>query len=262
LNTACWLILSPAHDPETAYMKKRLLLYCILIFPVKSLLSQSCKVSVDSLKGVYTGNCDNGKADGKGTATGTDLYTGSFKNGYPDGEGKYTWKNGSWYDGSWKNGLFEGQGVYSKVSNNREDSSVLMTGFWKKGKYLGRYEKPYIAHTLTNNISDLTVRKLNGAGSEIVITVKSITGGASGLSGALLPKSRLTGIQLIEGRFEQQATDETSSPVTNKYILRKVTFPFYAIFSFEATGTKLQTERVGIEFYENCNWYVQVSVDN
>ena len=243
-------------------MKKQILLYFVSLFSTTGLLSQSCNVSVDSLKGQYTGDCRKGKAEGKGTAIGIDSYAGNFKNGYPDGQGKYTWKNGSWYEGFWKNGLFEGQGTLNKINNDEPHSAVVLTGFWKKGKYIGRYEKPYIVSSLTNNISDINIRKLNSTTSEITITVKSITGGASTLSNPALPKSRLIDIQTIEGRFDQQVTDETSSTITNKYIFRKVTFPFYAILSFETTGTKLQAEKVRLEIFENCDWYVQVSIDN
>ena len=78
----------------------------------------------------------------------------------------------------------------------------------------------------------------------------------------LLPKSRLIDVQQVEGRFEQEVSDETSSTVSNKYIFRKITYPFYAIFSTETPGAKRQVEKVGVEFFENCNWYVQIGIDN
>lgn len=246
--------------PGGSFMKI-IMIFFALLFSTTHLSSQSCQVSVDSLKGQYEGDCKKGKAEGKGTAKGADTYTGHFKNGYPHGQGKYTWKNGSWYDGFWENGLFEGQGTLSKI-NNKPDSTILLTGFWEKGKFLGKHGKPYIVNLLTNNISDVNVRKLNSTKAEITVTVKNITGGASSFTTPVLPKTRLIDIQMVEGRFEQQATDETSSAITNKYIFRKVTFPFYAILSFETPGTKLQVEKVRLEIFENCDWYVQVSIDN
>jgi len=243
-------------------MKKRFLLDILLVLITTVAISQSCTVSVDALKDQYTGDCKKGKADGNGTATGTDSYSGHFKNGYPDGEGKYTWKNGNWYSGSWRNGLFDGKGTFSKKKDDNPDSVLVMTGYWRKGNYIGRNEKPYDVTTLTNNINDVNVRKINSAESTITITVKSITGGAADMSNSSLPKCRLVDIQLIEGRFDQQLNDETSSTVTNKYILRGVTFPFYATFSFETPGAKQHVERVNIEIKENSNWFVQVSIDN
>ncbi|MGH2566295.1 MAG: hypothetical protein ACRDE5_17380, partial [Ginsengibacter sp.] len=143
------------------------------------------------------------------------------------------------------------------------DSMLVLQGFWKKGKYIGKYEKPYVVHTLTNNITDVSVRKLNKAGSQIIINVKCITGGASNVMNQHLPKARLVDVQLVEGRFDQQVADETASLVSNNYTLRNVTYPFYAIFSFETKNDmKFDVERVGIEFLEDSNWYVQVNIDN
>src|SRR6185503_19686974 len=90
---------------------KQAFLYFLSLSITAAALSQSCEVKVDSLKGQYTGGCRKGLANGNGTATGIDSYTGDFKNGYPEGEGKYTWKNGSTYEGSWKHGLFDGKGT-------------------------------------------------------------------------------------------------------------------------------------------------------
>jgi hypothetical protein len=242
-------------------MKKIFLTGLAIILIAAVGFSQSCQVNVESLKGEYLGDCKKGKANGIGNAFGIDMYAGEFKNGYPDGQGKYTWKNGSWYDGSWKNGLFEGRGTLNKIWSG--DSSVILSGYWKKGKFVGKNEKPYIVNVMTNNISDINVRRLNGLEPEITIIVKNITGGATTFNAkVLLPKSRLVEIQTLQGRFEQEADDETSSLVSNKYILRKVTFPFTAILSFQTPGTKLQVERVQVEFLENSNWYVQVSIDN
>ena len=240
---------------------KQILFYFITIFITTTALSQSCDVYVDSLKGQYTGGCKDGEANGNGTAKGTDSYTGNFKNGYPDGEGKYTWKNGSTYEGSWKNGLFEGVGTLNKVDNTT-GKSIVMSGFWKKGKYIGKYEKPYVIHFPTNNINDINIRSINKTKHEVTINVKSITGGGADQSSVSLPKPRLTGVETIKGTFDQQVSDETASTIANTYTLRDVTFPFYAIFTFEATGTRLHAEKVGIELLEDGNWYIHIGIDN
>lgn len=243
-------------------MKKTIQLTIFLIVSINCLVAQTCIVNVDSLKGQYSGDCSKGKADGNGIATGVDSYKGHFKNGLPDGEGKYSWKNGNSYTGSWKNGLYDGEGTLFKAKIDSPERVTVIKGFWKKGKYLGRYEKLYIVTTITNNINEINIRKINDVSPTIIISVKSVTGGASDVTSSTLPKCRLTDIQFMEGRFEQQLNDETSSPVTNKYSFRQVTFPFYAIFSFQTTGSKLQTERVGIEILESGNWNVQISVEN
>lgn len=224
--------------------------------------SADCIVNVDSLKGEYNGDCKKGKADGKGTAKGINSYTGDFKNGYPDGQGKYTWKNGSWYEGAWKNGLFDGQGTLSAKTEAGNDSSSVTTGFWKKGKYIGKYEKPYVARGLTNNVSEINVRKVDGVELSFTIIVKNVAGGGVSVN-SVLSKPQLADIQLLKGKFDQRENDENSSPGTSRYIFRNVSFPFYGIFSFEMTGSStVPVQKVGIELNESGSWSVQVNINN
>ena len=236
----------------------------LLLFFLYGLQAQSCTVRVDSLQGKYSGECKKGKADGMGTAIGVDTFTGSFKNGFPDGAGKYTWHNGDWYNGQWKNGVFEGRGTLYKKDALHPDSLIIISGYWKKGQYTGAYEKPYTITALTNNFNDINFRKLNNTKTEFSIIVKSITSGASTLGDVHLPKPRLTGIQPLLGRFEQQVSDESSSLMHNQYTFRKVSFPFHAIFSFETAGKgeNLHTEKIEVEIMEMGNWYLQLSIDN
>jgi hypothetical protein len=109
----------------------------------------------------------------------------------------------------------------------------------------------------------VNVRKLNDKESEITINVKCITGGASDIGHTYLPKARLVNIQQVEGRFQQEVSDESASLVSNKYIFRNVTFPFHAIFSFETQNeAKFDSERVGVELFEDGKWNIQVNIDN
>ena len=244
-------------------MKKSMSLFAS-VFMVSIVLSQSCIVSMDFLKGQYTGGCKHGKANGFGTAIGVDSYTGNFKNGYPDGEGKYTWKNGTWYDGSWRAGSFHGNGTFNKVDDFKPDSVTLITGFWQDGKYVGKYQKPYSVVSLTNGTSDISARKIGKTKDEITITVTSTTAGGSSLYQPILPKPKLVSVDLVQGRFQQQADNETSS-IINRYTFRQVTFPFSAIFTFETTGTNplpLSREKIKVEISESGNWYIQTKIDN
>jgi hypothetical protein len=224
----------------------------MLCFPALNSGAQDCKVMMDSLKGKYEGDCHNGLAAGKGTATGINSYTGQFKNGYPDGKGKYTWSNGNWYDGNWKKGLYEGEGRLHLAPTAGADSSDF-TGYWAKGKFLGRYEKPYIAQAMTNNISNVSVNRGKNK-NEIVITVKTITGGANSLTTIVVPKQKMTDIQLMSGSFLSRMDDENSSPISNKYTLRDINYPIRFSCYFGA-------ERLDLEFFEKGNWNVLVMLD-
>ena len=245
-------------------MKRILLLPFVLVLSITFALSQPCIVKIDSLKGQYTGDCRNGKANGFGTATGVDSYTGNFKDGYPDGEGKYSWKNGTWYNGGWKAGLFDGNGTYNKVDQNKPDSATLVTGYWKAGKYIGKFQKPYSFTALTGGINDLNGRKIRDQKAEITIAVKSTTAGASSIYKNILPKPKLVSVELTEGLFQQRADNETAA-LMNIYTFRNVTFPFQAILSFETTGTNplpSTQEKIKIEISETGSWYIQVNIDN
>src|SRR5688572_10292771 len=101
---------------------KHLLFFTLLIMAFNTVSAQEdCKVLVDSLKGTYTGECKNGKANGNGKAVGIHTYDGEFKNGLPEGKGKYTWSNGDYYYGSWKKGQKDGKGELHHFEDGKEN---------------------------------------------------------------------------------------------------------------------------------------------
>jgi hypothetical protein len=118
--------------------KQILILVILFLFHVPFTFSQengtSCKVLLKEISGTYKGDCINGLADGKGTATGEDQYVGSFKNGLPEGKGVYTYKNGSIYTGNFKNGLKDGKGKFKQQVNGQP---LIITGYWQGGDYVG-----------------------------------------------------------------------------------------------------------------------------
>ncbi len=73
----------------------------------------ACKVIDPELRGVYSGPCVNGLAEGYGIATGIAEYRGDFKAGKKDGQGVKTWPNGDRYEGGFKNDVKDGFGKYS-----------------------------------------------------------------------------------------------------------------------------------------------------
>jgi hypothetical protein len=247
-------------------MKQFLSFSLLLLAAANISIAQTCKVRVDSLNGTYTGACVHGKAEGQGTATGIDSYTGNFHEGYPDGEGKYTWRNGDWYQGTFKKGVMEGEGTLRREAQDN-DKAVIVTGFWKKGKYIGQYEHPFLVHTFTNSISNVSVRKMNGTDSYITLAVKNVTGGASSLNEPQIAKARLVSIEITQGRFGQQVNDENSSTTTNRYTFRQVVYPIYATLTFEKpmnskSSLKPPVEKVGVEIWESGNWNIEVDIEN
>ncbi len=203
---------------------------------------QTCSVETEALKGTYKGGCKNGRAHGKGIATGEDSYNGEFKNGYPDGKGKYKWKNGDWYDGAWKKGVMEGKGEMHYA--NKTGSDTMKTGFWKKGKYAGKYENPYTIHSKTAKIGAVEVSldtTLNN--TNVIINADQVFGG----------KATLTNIQLINGRYlTQSPIDKPRLSVT---LLQGVVFPFRAMFYYN-------TEHIlDIELFETGHWTIDIRIN-
>ena len=229
-------------------MKKIILAF--LLFASFFANSQTCTVLSEALKGNYEGECKKNKADGIGTATGEDTYTGKFRNGYPDGTGKYIWKNGDWYEGQWKKGLREGKGIMHLISSDSKDS--LLAGYWKKDKYIGKYETPYIIHNKTADIVQVNITMEKSRLREIIITLESTRGGAMAI-GRQIPKPTITSIDVVNGLFINQM-DHSNMPKTNSTAIRGVEFPFRARFS-------IGSELIEIEFLEEGNYAVDIKIN-
>lgn len=231
----------------------KLLLFVLFPFFSVFAYSQNCTVLMESLKGTYEGDCKKNKADGKGTANGEDTYIGEFKSGYPDGKGKYVWKNGDWYEGEWKKGIREGQGSMHYISVKTKDS--LVSGFWKKDKYIGKYEKPYIVHNKTPDVTrtDVTVNRETSL-NEIVFSIETVSGGApiGVTSGTIIPKVTITDINLVSGQYMNKI-DNNNLPKTFISTLKDVQFPFRARIT-------MGTDLLEIEFFEKGTYKVEIKI--
>ena len=236
---------------------KIILLIAALFLSSLFCYSQKCEVLLASLKGVYDGDCRKDKANGNGTATGEDSYTGSFKNGYPDGKGKYNWKNGDWYNGEWKKGKREGKGTMFYKEKDSKDS--LLTGYWKNDKYVGKYEKPYIVISKTPDISFLDISRENSNNKEISFVMQSTRGGATALAGPM-PKITITDIGVVDGQFMTR-TDDYNMPKTNKTVLRGVEFPLRIKIYLGTSATPADADMIEIEFLEEGRYNVEITVN-
>jgi len=229
---------------------KQFLFFMALTMSMVPVFSQNpdCKVLPDSLKGAYEGGCKGGKADGKGKATGADVYDGEFKNGLPDGKGKYTWGNGDTYEGNYKKGLKEGYGEFHK-SKAHMDS--VLTGYWKKDIYKGKYEKPYIVHNATTGVSRVEISKIGNADKTITVSVTMLAGGGNLGTRDNKTAVTMTDVQVIRGVFIYKS----SSTISNKdvTIFRGVDFPFRARFYFGSAS-------VDVEIFEAGEWDITVPI--
>jgi len=212
--------------------------------------AQDCAVSVPALSGKYQGDCKNGKADGNGKATGEDVYEGAFKSGVPDGKGKYTWKNGDYYDGEWFKGLKNGAGIM-RYKLTAKDS--IVTGFWKKDKYIGLYEKPYMVYKNTIHVTEISCKKVNNSLNQVEIFLTSESGGSiSSLTQDPVPKPQITDFQIINGNYLKKEVND-SYPRKIGYLFQEVVFPFRMIYTIDYGKDMFE-----LEISEAGKWTVNV----
>jgi hypothetical protein len=230
---------------------RQILFILFFVFAVNNIYAQEadCKVLIDSLKGTYTGECKNGKANGTGKAVGINTYDGEFKNGLPEGMGKYTWSNGDYYYGGWKKGLKNGKGQLHHFDNGTEKLTI---GYWKKGNYRGEYENPYVITNVTSDIGRVQVEKMSDNESTISVTVENLATSATIARNSFQTSSIMTSHQVIRGQY----ISKSSNALPNKEItvFRGVIFPFRCTFNF---GNSI----VEIEFFEKGAWDVMVPIN-
>ncbi len=214
-----------------------------------SCFAQDCTVATAALAGRYEGGCKNGKADGNGKATGDDSYEGTFKSGVPDGKGKYTWKNGDYYDGEWYKGMKDGSGMM-RYKLAAKDS--IVSGFWKKDKYIGLYEKPYKLYKNTIHVTEVSCKKVNNSLNQVELFLSSETGGLVTSFNDQVPKPQITDIELITGNYLRKEVND-SYPKKIGYLFQEVVFPFRMVCTIDYGKDMFE-----LEIAEPGKWTVQV----
>ena len=212
------------------------------------ILAQDCKVLDANLTGTYTGECKNGKAEGKGKAVGLHTYEGEFKAGLPEGIGMYTDGLGNSFNGTFKKGKREGQGVANIKTEKGIDS--VITGFWKKDNYIGLFEAPYKIISKTYMVNTVSISSEPANNFPIIeISLESVSGGSVDLHGEI-PKPTLTDVIFQKGSYNTTSSITTQQK-KNVYIFQNVMFP--------ATVTlKIGSEEVMIDFNETKNYKVSI----
>jgi hypothetical protein len=209
-------------------MKTQLIL-TLLILPLCLVHSQEngeCKVLVPALDGIYSGDCREGLAHGKGIASGTDAYTGSFKNGLPNGKGTYTWATGDYYKGDWKLGKREGIGVFTARINGKDS---LMSGIWENDVFIGSKPSPPKIILKYNVISTSFMRL--GDGNKISISFYQ-----NGIKNNLVSLSMVT----------NSGSEVKTGDITNYFDIH---FPFHCKINYQSwNGLRTQLFDCVLEF--------------
>ena len=177
-----------------------------------------CKVLMPAISGTYAGDCKNGLAHGKGTATGTDRYEGSFSKGLPHGNGIYEYDGGPVYKGEWNKGVKQGKGemIYHTV---RGDSVVK--GFWRADNYIGTENIPPYDIIRKDNLLSVNINK---EGSDNIIVIRYMMKGqinskVQGLSmvyssGSTFKTGSYQGLQDVRFPLDIKITYRTNNPIS------------------------------------------------
>jgi len=233
------------------FYKLATLTVCLFIYS-SGLAQEACKVLTPALSGNYDGECKKGRAHGSGKAQGTDQYEGEFKDGFPNGQGVYQWKNGDSYNGTWLAGKRSGQGDMTFKRAGKSDS--LVTGFWKKDEFAGKFEKPAQVVTRTLEVTKADLKFEASSAKEIVVLLSNTTGNMPTFGGQIRPKASLREVNVSKGSY----TKLLNFYETNKhtaYKLENVTFPFRAKF-------RVGNQEVEAEFFEPGKFTLEIGLNN
>ncbi len=220
----------------------------IVMVSSKAMAQSECTVAVENLKGTYTGDCKNGLADGKGKATGKDMYEGNFKKGYPEGEGTYTFENKSYFRGNFKKGKMWGAGEFHYVKQDMADS--IVTGFWEKDSYVGENEKPYVILSKSAAIVHISVREQKGMKGQLkIITLPKIK---ATIGGGVVWPIPVSYIGIVRGLYTRETKDMNERAAATT--LYDVQFPFHA-------QIKIGNENLEIILYREAGWEIEMEID-
>jgi hypothetical protein len=209
--------------------------------------SANCKVLQPNLAGLYTGDCRNGLANGKGDARGQYHYVGTFKNGLADGEGTLYYEDSSYYAGQFQDGIKEGKGEEHFARRPKPDSVVK--GFWSGGEYRG---KRYITYNFSSteqfDLTQITPSSANGHLVTIEIGTTSGSPNGSGPAGVVL-----TLLDLV-------SPTASILKMTSKYASSFKSYATYEIIKYpcQLFGTLSDGKTFSLELYKAADWKVRL----
>ncbi len=231
-------------------MKLSLFFVFTLLFSVYG-SSQECSVETAALKGSYSGGCKNGKANGKGKATGIDNYEGYFLSGLPSGQGIYRWSNGNIFTGWFVKGAKDGMGKLVYKRENQADS--ILEGLWKKDVYAGPPQQPYRIIFQSKAITEVEAERRNDGNSRITFFVTTTSGTSRTLEGDEFPKMKVDEVQILSGTMGRLYYNEVPGKKTES-IIENVQFP-------ARMKVLIGTEELEIEFMQPGNFVVNVRIN-
>jgi hypothetical protein len=143
---------------HTKFLVRAFAITALVAIAAPAWAQSRCFVADKELQDSYEGGCVDGKAEGRGTATGIAAYTGEFHLGKKHGKGVKTWARGDLYEGAFVDDYIEGWGVYTwgarslfagdryegQLTRDKRDGFGLYT--WGSGaSYAGPWKEDAVA---------------------------------------------------------------------------------------------------------------------
>jgi MORN repeat len=232
-------------------MKKSTTILVSLLFS-SYIFAQNCAVETASLKGIYTGDCKKGKANGKGKAVGTDTYEGDFKAGLPEGNGTYVWKNGNRFTGEFVSGLKDGKGIMLYKKQDAKDS--IVEGYWKKDVYTGKDESPYKLIFKSKLVTDLETEFKEDRFHRISFFITNTSGGGVFVDGTEMTRMKVDEVQIVSGSYGRLFINDNHAKKTES-VLEDVIYPI----RFKAI---IGEEQVEMEFKKPGSYVITLRIND
>lgn len=231
---------------------------CLIWFAAGHIYAQDapCRVEIPGLQGKYSGGCKDGYAEGKGEATGTEHYTGTFKKGKPNGKGTYHYIDSSYFTGNFQDGIKEGKGEMHYRSAVTGDSVVK--GYWSGDVFRG---SRYTTYTFTSNqvFESMDISPMGENDNMVTFEIGNITGSPNGtmihsLTLSSGPVLSLTDLISLEGEFIRKVTSNVTGRISSyTYEVKK--------FPAKLMGTFSNGRTFELELYKAARWRVALTAN-
>jgi hypothetical protein len=228
-------------------------MFVFLIFFKQSILfsqdsTNTCKVELKSISGIYVGECKKGFAHGKGESKGIFRYVGNFKYGLPNGKG-ILYMGGVFFDGNFQDGIKEGKGEMHYLRNNNIDS--IIKGYWSGDEFRGKNYKTYQTDAVSK-FDRVEISPTNESGNKITIEISTTSDNPSGqLYGA--------GGHLVLTELMSVKLNSLLKLITSSESSLKSTWTFEVTeFPITLRGVLSDGKIFNLELYKSANWTFRI----
>ncbi len=210
--------------------------------------NNTCKVKLNSISGVYVGECKKGLAHGKGESNGILRYVGNFKNGLPNGKG-ILYIGDNFFDGNFQDGIKEGKGEmhYSRVNN----SDSIIKGYWSGDEFRGKTYKTYQTDAVSK-FDRVEISPTNESGNRIIIEISTTSDVPSGQFNDVGGHLVLTELISVKLNSLLKLITSTESSLKSTWTFEVTEFPI------TLRGVLSNGKTFNLELYKSANWTFRI----